>query len=160
MATIQEETDTVVVEEQAEVEGGDVTGRPRRTTRTLLSDLRAEVTALFRQEVALARQETSEKARTAVRNTASIATGGGVAFAGLVFLLLAATGGLFVWLWQAMAWYHALWLSPLIVGAVVALVGYIMVAKGKHTLRKQSMVPRKTVDTMRENKQWLKEQTT
>ncbi|MFW6146205.1 MAG: phage holin family protein [Planctomycetota bacterium] len=159
MATTTEETGTVVVEEEAEVEGGEVSPR-RRGTRTLLSDLIAEITTLFRQEVALAKQETSEKARVAVRNTASIAGGGGVAFAGLNFLLLAATAGLFVGLWQVMAWYHALWLSPLIVGAVVAIVGYAMIKKGKHTLNKQSMVPEKTVDTMRENTQWLKQEMT
>ena len=88
----------------------------------------------------------------------SIASGGAVAYAGLLFLLLAATAGLFLGLWQAMAWYHALWLSPLIVGAVVAIVGYAMIKKGKRTLKKQSMVPQKTVDSMRENKQWLKEE--
>lgn len=158
MATTYVETDTTVTEEQPQVEAGGVTGR--RTTRTLLSDLVAEVTTLFRQEVALARQETSEKARIAARNTASIATGGGVAFAGLIFLLLAATSGLFVGFWQVMAWYHALWLSPLIIGAIVAIVGYAMIRKGKHTLKTQSMVPRKTVDTMRENKQWLKSEMT
>ena len=131
-------------------------GSPGRDTQHLLRDLTLETVTLLRQEVALAKQEMTEKAKKTARNTGYIAAGGLVAWAGVMILLLAATAGLYVGLALVVAWYTALWLSPLIVGAVVAIVGWIMIAKGKRTIAHQHLAPEKTIESMRENKQWLR----
>jgi len=138
------------VENRLEADGRSITG--------LLRDLRDETTVLLRQEVALAKTEISEKAARAGRNVAYLATGGLVAYAGVLFLLLAATAGLLVAL-EAMGLDRSvtLWLAPLIVGGIVALVGYGLVQKGITTLKHESLVPEKTRESVQENKQWLQD---
>src|SRR5206468_4214682 len=91
---------------------------------------------LFRQEMRLARAEMSEKAREAGRNTAAVAAGGAVALLGGFALVLAACGGLYSLLLSAnVSPGVAMWVAPLIVGVVVAGIGYAMIQKGLSTLR-------------------------
>ena len=74
------------------------------------------------------------------------------------FLLLAATTAILVGL-EAMGLDReiTLWLAPLIVGGIVALVGYGLVQKGISTLKHESLVPEKTTGSIQENKQWLQD---
>jgi len=51
-----------------------------------------------------------------------------------------------------------LWLSALIVGIVVIVVGAILIASGRSKLASMSVVPQKTVESMKENTEWAKEQ--
>lgn len=127
-----------------------------RSIAGLIRELRDETTILLRQEVALAKTEMSEKASRAGRNAAYLAAGGLVAYAGALFLLLALTSALLIGMMAAgldaeIAW----WLAPLIVGGIVALIGYGLVQKGLNALKHQSPVPEKTKESVQENKQWL-----
>lgn len=133
-------------------------GHDNRSITGLLRELRDETTILLRQEVALAKTEISEKASRAGRNAAYLAVGGAVAYAGVLFLLLAATTAILVGL-EAMGLDReiTLWLAPLIVGGIVALVGYGLVQKGISTLKHESLVPEKTTGSIQENKQWLQD---
>ena len=49
------------------------------------------------------------------------------------------------------------WLSAVIVGGVAVIVGLIMVQGGRSALKNTNITPEKTVDTMKENAQWVKE---
>ena len=133
-----------------------IEGHDNRSITGLLRELRDETTILLRQEVALAKTEISEKAARAGRNAAYLTAGGAVAYAGVLFLLLAATAAILVGL-EAMGLNReiTLWLAPLIVGGIVALIGYGLVQKGISTLKHESLVPEKTTDSIQENKQWL-----
>ncbi len=51
------------------------------------------------------------------------------------------------------------WLSALIFGLVIAAVGLFLVVKGANTLRQEDPTPRETVETLKEDGQWLKNQT-
>ena len=53
-----------------------------------------------------------------------------------------------------------MWLGPLLVGVVVAIVGYAFVHSAISTFREESLTPRITLETLRENKEWLKDQIT
>ena len=125
-----------------------------RSLADLIRDLRDESTALLRQEVALAKTEMSEKASKAGRNVAYLAIGGAVAFLGSIFLLLAASYGIALAINETDWAPHGTWIGPLIVGAVVAAVGAVLISKAKHTLQETSLVPEKTMETLREDKQW------
>jgi hypothetical protein len=50
------------------------------------------------------------------------------------------------------------WLAALIVGVVMAGVGLIIIQSSRSGLKKASIVPEKTTETLQEDKQWLKEQ--
>lgn len=131
-----------------------------RSITSLLKELRDETTTLFRQEIALAKTEMSEKASKAGKNAASIGTGAAVLMAGMLVVLLGLSALLY-WGLVAMGVSHyvAGWLAPLIVGGVTALIGYGLIQKGVSTLKRISPVPEKTVESIKEDKQWLQNQT-
>jgi xanthine/uracil permease len=130
--------------------------REERSIGQLLKELRDETTTLLRQEVDLAKTEISEKASRTGRNLGSVAVGGGVAFLGALALLAAVIYGLTSILNQFMSVGVAIWLAPLIVGLVLAAIGYSLVQKALATLRQESLTPQKTTQTLQENKEWLK----
>jgi uncharacterized integral membrane protein len=127
-----------------------------RSIGQLLKELRDETTTLLRQEVDLAKTEMGEKASRVGSNLGSLAMGGGVAFLGALALLAAVIYGLTSLLDQFMSVGVAIWLAPLIVGIVLAAVGYSLLNKALATLRQESLTPRRTTQTLQENKEWLK----
>lgn len=139
----------------------ETTTTPINETRSigaLLRELLDETRALFRQEVALAKTEVSEKTSLLARNVAFLAAGGLVAFAGALFLL----GGLSVLLSWALESAGlsdgmAAWLGPAIVGLVVAAIGYGLIQKAIHTFKDGSLKPQLTIDSIKEDKQWTQQ---
>lgn len=124
--------------------------REDRSLGELFSELSRETSTLFRQEIALAKTEMTEKATTVGKNVGFLAVGGAVAYAGFLVLL----GALVVILALFLPW----WLSALIVGVIVAAVGYALVQKGLSTLKQVDMAPRETIESLKEDKEWVKEQ--
>ena len=49
----------------------------------------------------------------------------------------------------------ALWLGPAILGLIVAAVGWFMIQKARTKLKGQPLVPRKTIESLQEDKQWM-----
>ena len=131
-----------------------------RSIGDLLKELRDETTTLLRQEVALAKTEITEKVSKAARNTGYIGAGAVMAYLGLLFVLIAVTVALGLALDATGLDNHGYWLSPLIVGAVIGLIGWGMTKKGISTLKEETLVPEKTVQSLQEDKQWLQEKVT
>jgi xanthine/uracil permease len=129
-----------------------------RSIGTLIRELFDEARDLFRQELALAKTEASEKASLAGKNAAFVAAGGLVAFAGALFIL-AALSVLLAWGLRNAGLNPeiAMWLGPLIVGLVVAIIGYILVNKGLKTLKDGSLKPERTIQSIKEDKQWTQQ---
>jgi len=120
------------------------------TLGDLFTSLTSDLTTLVRKEIELARTETMEKVTSATRNLVMIVAGGLVAYAGFIALIMAA---IFL-LNRAMS----LWLSALIVGIVVIVIGAILLSIGRSRLSNMSVVPEKTVESIKENTEWAKEQ--
>ena len=140
------------------METGTNPPRTDHSFATLIRELRDETTTLLRQEVALAKTELSEKASLVGRNSIYLAVGGLVAYAGLIFILHSLVGLLLVGLLRAgLSEGVATWLAPGIVGLVVAGVGYALVQKAKSTLSRESLAPEKTIQSLKEDKQWTQE---
>ena len=123
----------------------------------LVRELRDESVTLVREEVALAKTEMGEKVSLVSRNAIMLVVGGAIAHLGLIFLLLAAADGLHAALIAADLPFHGDWLAPLIVGLVVGAIGLVMVMKAKSTLANTTVVPEKTVQTLKDDKQWIQE---
>jgi len=126
-------------------------GRDERSLGELFSELAQETSTLVRQEVNLAKVEMSEKASRAGKHVGFLAAGGAVAYAGLLAIL----AGVIVLLGQVIP----MWLSALLVGLVVAGVGYFLVRKGLDALKREDLAPRQTIETLKEDGQWAKDQT-
>ncbi len=126
-------------------------GRDDRSLGELFSELAQETSTLVRQEVNLAKTEMSQKASRAGRHAGIIAAGGALAYAGLLAILAA----VIVLLDNVMP----LWLSALLVGLVVAVVGYLLVRRALDALKREDFAPRETIETLKEDQRWAKDQT-
>jgi hypothetical protein len=124
--------------------------REERSLGELFAELASETSTLVRQEFQLAKTELSQKAAHAGRNAGLIGAGGAVAYAGLLALVAAAIIGL--------GYFIPLWLSALIVGLVAAGIGYALLQTGLSALKRMDPTPRQTVESLREDKEWAKEQ--
>lgn len=133
------------------------TVRDDRSIGQLLKELTHESSTLLKQEVDLAKTEMSEKASRVGTNLGHVAVGGAVAFLGAIALLLFAVYGLTSLMDQFLPLGVAVWLAPLIIGAILAGVGYSMIKKSLETLKQESVAPKKTTQSLQENKAWLKE---
>jgi hypothetical protein len=121
----------------------------------LLRELRDETTTLMRQEVALAKTEMKENVSRIGGHAAHIAVGGFVAYAGIIVLLIGIGHLLGAVLIKAgMDAQVAEWLAPSIIGLVIALIGWAMLAKARAAMTHDEIAPRQTVDSLRANKEW------
>lgn len=125
---------------------------PRTGTDASLGDLVRQLatdsTTLIRQEMALARAEMRENVRSAARGATAIAAGGALAAIGA----LALTAFLILLLGIALESY---WLAALIVGVVFLLIGGVLVWTNLSALRTEELKPDATIDTLKENREWL-----
>jgi len=119
----------------------------------LLKKLRDDTTALVRDEISLAKTEISEKIAITSRNVGYLAAGALVAYAALILGFSFLLGGLFI-LW-GMNEASANLLGFLIVGAVVGVIGAILIVKPLDTLKKEPLTPPKTAETLKEDKEWV-----
>jgi len=127
-------------------------GRDDRSLGELFSELAQETSTLVRQEVNLAKTEVTHKASRAGRHLGVLAAGGAVAYAGLLAIL----AGIIALLNALMP----VWVAALLVGIVVAIVGYVLVRRGLDALRREDFAPRETIETLKEDQRWAKDQTT
>jgi hypothetical protein len=124
----------------------------------LLKELRDETTTLLRQEMALAKTELKENASHLTSHAVQLAVGGFVAYAGIIVLLIGIGHLLGALLARAgMDPDVAAWLAPSITGLAIALIGWGMLARAKKAIAHEDLVPRRTIDSLRSNKQWAQD---
>ena len=126
-------------------------GRDDRSLGQLFADLSRQLSTLVRQEIDLARSELMANARTLTRDVSLVAVGGAVLYAGL--LALVAT--LILALIQIGL---DPWISALIVGVIVAAIGAALIARGRAGLANADLAPRRTIETLKDDADWAKEQ--
>jgi uncharacterized membrane protein YqjE len=125
--------------------------RPRESFGELLSQLAKNSAALIRDEVELAKREMQEKLAATRAGIIIIATGVAIAFAGLLGLCAAAI----IWL----ARYIGFGWSSLVVGSALAIIGAATAIAGVKHIRRTGLKPEQTIQTLQEDKEWLKELT-
>ena len=125
-------------------------GEQQRPLGELFAELVSETGTLVSKEVELAKTEMTAKASHAAKDVAVIGAGGAVALLGAFGLLAALILGL--------GTVMPLWLSALLVGAVLSGIGAAVAMGALQQLKHIDPVPRQTVRTLQEDKQWLREQ--
>jgi len=121
------------------------TDKTDKSLPSLFSDLARETVDLVRQEMALARAEISQKITSAERGLVALIVGGVIILAGLMLLLQAVVNAL----GMALPEETAPWLAPLIVGTVVAVIGYVMLKGGRSRLQPDNLMLNRTVESLR-----------
>ncbi|MCD9184872.1 MAG: phage holin family protein [Pyrinomonadaceae bacterium] len=121
-----------------------------RSIGDLFSELAGETTTLVRQEIALAQTELTQKAVKTGKNVGFLVVGGAIAYAALLAILAAVIIGL--------GSVIPMWLSALIVGVAVGIIAAIMIFSSLNKLKNADLAPRQTIETLKEDAQWLKKQ--
>ena len=116
----------------------------------LFSDLASEMSNLVRQEVTLAKVEISQKAKYAGRNISYLVVGGAVAYAALLALLAAVI--------MLLDRVMPAWGASLLVAVLVAGIGWLLIGKVMSALQQMDVTPRETVETLKEDAAWMKQQ--
>jgi Putative Actinobacterial Holin-X, holin superfamily III len=125
--------------------------RQERSIGELFGQLTQDISLLVRQETQLAKTEIQEKISRASRDLVALAAGGivaligGFALAAAIILLLVDPVGL------------EPWLAALLVGVLLAGGGYVMLQKGLRDLKTVDPAPRRTVESVKEDIQTIKE---
>lgn len=121
--------------------------RDQQSAMGLLRRLVDEFSTLFRKEIALAKAEVAQGFSQIKAGAISMASGGAMLFAGLLVLLAAAVLGL----------SHVMpdWLAALIVGALVSIVGFVMINSGKSKFDPSALKPERTQHALQQDKEMV-----
>jgi hypothetical protein len=115
----------------------------------LVKDLREQFKTFVKEEIHLAKAELSEKISSLGKDAINIAIGGFVAYAGLI-VFMGALGMLIAFVLQRQG------LDPLlssfiglgVIGFIVIAVGAIMLLAGLKAMKKESLTPERTIETL------------
>jgi len=116
----------------------------------LFSDLASDMSNLVRQEVALARVEMAQKAKRVGKNVGYLVVGGAVGYAALLAVLAAVI--------MLLDRVMPAWGAALLVGVVVAGISWLLIGKAMSALQDTELTPRETVETLKEDAAWMKQQ--
>jgi uncharacterized membrane protein YqjE len=117
----------------------------------LIGNISNDLSQLFRQEVELAKVELKQEAAKAGKAAGML---GGAGFAGYLAVVLLS----FALVFGLANVMDAGW-AALIVAVIWAVIGAVLYATGRKRLKTVDPVPHRTVDTMKEDAQWLKNPT-
>ena len=124
---------------------------------TLLSRLGDDVLQLINSQLALFKVEIKEEASTYIRGAVTIALGAAVAMIGFALLNVAVAFGVSTLFAQANLSQPATYaLGFVVTGLFYVVVGGIVVLAVKSRLAKQDLVPTRSVEELRKDKEWLK----
>lgn len=134
--------------------------KEERSLGDLFSELAAETSTLVRQEVALAQTELTQKATSVGKNVGFLVAGGAVGYTALLVILAAVVIGLTQLISSLTGWQTitSAWIAAAIVGLAVGAVAYVLVTSALAKLKNTELTPRQTVETLKEDAEWLKNQ--
>jgi sulfite exporter TauE/SafE len=116
----------------------------------LFGELATEMSNLVRQEVALAKVEMTQKVKHVGRNVGYLVVGGAVGYAGLLAVIAAVI--------MLLARVMPTWGAALLVGILIAGVSWLLIGKAVNALQETDITPRETVETLKEDAAWMKQQ--
>ena len=120
---------------------------------SLLGGIVSDIQTLIRQEIALAKTEMMREWDKAKDAAGSMAAGAAVLAVGGILLCLALVA--FLHEVALLPW----WVAFLLVGATLAVLGAVMYYTGRNKAAQVHVVPPQTAETMRENVEWVRNQT-
>jgi uncharacterized membrane protein YqjE len=126
------------------------TPQVQRSVPELLGNIVNNIQQIIRSEFTLAKAELQEKASEASQPATALGAALLLGFYGLGFLLLAAV--------YALSTIMAAGYAALIVGGVLILVSIVLATSSVKKLKSLRPAPERTIQTLKEDVQWAKEQ--
>jgi uncharacterized membrane protein YqjE len=117
----------------------------------LIGELASQSAGLVRDEVALARREIEQKLKTIQSAAAVVAIGAIIALMAALSVCAAVI--------IALAEFVGPWQSALIVGLILGMTAGVAILIGVSKFKRTNLRPKQTIETLEENREWLKELT-
>jgi len=124
-------------------------GSRERPIAEVVRDIIANVQDMVRSEVRLAKAEIKEEASKTAQGAAYLAVGGMLALYAVGFVLVAIA--------QMLDLVMPAWAAALLVAVVLGITAAVLVGKGRERLHVPA--PEKTIESVKENVEWMKNQT-
>jgi len=121
-----------------------------RSLGDLFGKLANDTSNLVRQEVALAKVEVAKSAREVGKNVANLMIGGAIANASLLAIIAAAI--------MLLRRVMPEWGAALLVGVLTGGIAWLLIGRALAALQQTEMTPRETVETLKEDAAWVKQQ--
>jgi len=121
-----------------------------KTFGELLGQLATDSSTLVRNELILASKEFGQKATAGGKAVSVAVVAALLALASIIFLGIAAM--------EAIALAQPRWVAALIVAAALLIITGIAVLVASNKLKTLSLSPTKTIQTLKEDSEWLKKQ--
>jgi len=128
------------------------TVRDDRSLGELFAELSTETSTLVRKEIELARHEMTRSAAVLARSSALIAVGAVAGYAGAIVVLIGVA-------WLLVELGLPTWLGFVIAGGATVLIGAAVALWARSSMKTVSVMPERTVETIRQDVDWAKEQT-
>lgn len=122
-----------------------------RSFSDVLESIVGNVQSIIRSEIQLAKTEVKEEATNAARATGILA--GGAVFG------LYAVGFLLLTIVRALENVTPPWLASLIVAVLVGVAAFVAISTGRDRLKHVHPTPDRTIKSVKENVEWVKDQT-
>ncbi len=126
-------------------------GKDDRSLGDLFAELAQEMGRLVRQEIELARTEIGAQATRLGKELGALVLGGAVLHAAFLAVVAGLVGVLAA---VGRPW----WLAAFLVGLALAAIGFALVARARVALKRADVVPHRTLGTLKEDREWVKEQ--
>ena len=122
-----------------------------RSFSEVVESIVGNIQTIIRSEIRLAKTEVKEEVAKAGRATGILAAGGLLGlYAGGFFLLTIV---------RALENITAPWLASLIVAVLVGVAAFVAISAGRARMKRVHPAPDKTIKTVKENIEWVKDQT-
>jgi uncharacterized membrane protein YqjE len=122
-----------------------------RSVSDVLQDILRNLQEMVRSEVRLAKVEIRDEVRRAVSSSIWIAAGVVGALSAWIFLLWTVA--------YSLATRMSMWAATLVVAVVMACIASVLVIGGIRRVRRIQPIPERTVESVKENLEWMKQPT-
>ena len=122
-----------------------------RSVADVLQDVLRNLQEIVRSEVRLARVEIRDETRRAVSSGMWIAAGVVGALSAWMFLLWTVA--------YLLATRMSMWAATLVVAVVMACLGSVLLVGGIRRVKRIQPIPERTVESVKENLEWMKQPT-
>jgi uncharacterized membrane protein YqjE len=136
-----------------EAQGADVEGLP-----ALFGRLSDGVTTLLDTKLSLLKVEIKEDVSAYTRNAITMLIGGIIAAVGFAILNVAVAFFISTVLPASLGPFMQIALGFVITGVLYLIIGAIFVVKAKNNFAKRDIVPNRSVEELRKDKEWLKKE--
>ena len=122
-----------------------------RSVSDVLQDIVRNLQEMVRSEIRLAKVEIREEVRRVVSSSAWIAAGIVGTLSAWIFLLWT--------LAYALASRMPMWVATLVVAVVMTAASFVLIIGGIRRVRRIQPIPERTLESVKENLEWMKQPT-